>query len=322
MKKQSENVLYGLKEHYVQREWLSPSSLSSMARCWRSYYFDKCGVRSLGARVAMQFGSALHAAVPLVIEDQHIDRAVVAFDGLWDEELADEKGRNRAGAIKSLMHWLGEHTPEKYPYDLVPPPPGAIVAADGASEWEVTLAWDAGAGLPVVGKVDWFVRHRETEDVWPVEFKTSARMSEWFLSGFDRNPQIIAYAVGANMLLPKPVRGVLVEGMGVSKTRASCLRHPVYVSEQEQEDWVLWVQNTAADLQECEESGVFPKNLAGCHPYSMFGCGGWGCDFADLCRLESWDEGLDMYSLSAERDGGGVRKALGLEPKEAPDASA
>jgi hypothetical protein len=292
-------------EHYKKRQWLSISSLVSFSRCPRQYFYGSgCRLESPDPAPALQFGAALHRAIPQLMSGEPattLSRAIEAFDHEWDGSLDDDK-RNRASAIRMLMSFAGTHPRDRGLYELLPPPTGpwVIKVPDRVSDWEIPFAVDIGLDVPLVGRIDGWGRNRDTGELWAIEYKTTSELSTRFLESFNLNPQSIGYPAILR-LSGLPVRGCIIEGLLVSKTRNESLCKPVYVEDHHIQDFIQWARWTGAQILECERRGYFPKDLSACNPYSQHGSPGFTCRYDSLCLPSDWTTLKDFYQEKKEQ---------------------
>lgn len=286
-------------EFYEKRKYVSISSLTSFARCPRKYFYSSGCRLTKGEHPALLFGSAIHNAIPEILSGAGLAAAIGAFDLVWREELKDDK-RNRSRAMFMLQDF--ERTHKSNPlYELVDPKnlPGLkqveIETQDKVSKWEVTFGIDIGIRVPLVGRIDGIARYKPTGKLLPLEFKTTSSTYNFF-SGFYLNPQIIAYAVAAEVSGLGEVEGVVLEALEVSKTKSTTLTTNVSVRQHHKQTFLKWAQFWGNFLLKCEEDNDFPQWYSGCHPYSMFGMPGYQCEFMDLCHsVEDWTMLKQLY---------------------------
>jgi len=145
-----------------------------------------------------------------------------------------------------------------------------------------------GLPIPVVGKIDRMLRHKETQKCAAIEWKFST--STWGYCGRPNN-QLVGYAVGASEKLGEPVWRVLFrlngvhisskDGLVSAKRKAD---PPRSIFTQDVVDFDTWdIEEWYKDMREkyalwcaLESQGYFPKNTRSC---GNFG----GCSFGPLC---------------------------------------
>lgn len=298
----------GFKEYYNHRQWLSISSLLSFARCPRRYFYGSgCRLRPVGGEhSALLFGSAIHKALPELLtgDDKKMERAVAAFASVFDETAdptISDKKRCLSRAKAMLLDFYISHLGRNSLYSLLPPPGPALELEDKVSDYEVPFAIDIGLDVPLVGRIDGLVRHRDTGLLWGLEWKTSSELSARFLDSFQNSVQVIAYTLALRTYTNAKIEGVMVEGLRVSPSNAENLLTCVSVPDFKIDDFIKWARYHGNMLLQCERSGEFPKFFSGCTPYGMFGSQGYNCDFSNLCSVPDWTSLKNLYAVSNER---------------------
>lgn len=292
---------------YKHPDHLSPTSVSRFMRCPRRWFYYRLGLESKEPKAALVYGTAMHHAFGLISEGK-VSEAIEAFNKVWDEALANNK-RSMARARMQLLDFANTHQPGKSLYKLVAPI-GGVRVPERVSDWEVPFAIDIGLPVPVVGRIDGVGRHRDTGELWAVEFKTSGQLGSMFLSGFAMDPQILTYTLALASYATEKVQGTIVDGMLVaaSKTEAMCL--PVYVRGHSLEDCVEWYKEAWKGIEVCANNkpvvpgaGGFNKNIAGCTTYPSFGSPGYVCEYQALCLAGSaWEDMIGLFDHKEPRE--------------------
>lgn len=295
---------------YQKREWFSVSALVNASRCLRKFFYGS-GIRlraAAGEHTALSFGSAVHKALPELLTGEPttaLDRAMQQFHSVWvgtaQPELEDKKRNAERAKAMFYDFWL-THSGRNALYTLQPPPSSNVQVADKVSDWEVPFAISIpGLDVPLVGRIDALVRHRDTGKLWGLEWKTSSELSDRFLAQFDNNPQVLAYTLALRTLTNEPIEGVMVEGLRVSNVNAENICRPIYVPEHKLEGFIKWARFWGNMVIACEQNGNWPQNYPACNPYSQFGMPGYNCEFAKLCEVPDWTTMSDFYVISNER---------------------
>lgn len=278
---------------YVKREYLSYSTLLSFVRCPRKYFYQKSGLFPPGEPTALQYGTAMHKAVDLVITEG-IDSAMKAFAELWDDRLADDK-RSLARARSQLSHFLHTHSGGRAIYKPLPPPEQTIELDSETSPFEIPFVIDIGLPIPLAGRLDGWGQHRDTGKFWAREFKTTSRLTGSLLDSLELNPQILSYALIAQTVTGRPIEGVMFEAMLIDKNKVDNMTHPVSIQPHMLDGVLVWLQYWGSLLLACEAKGEFPQNFAGCSAYPMFYMPGSQCEYHNLCRVADWRMLADLY---------------------------
>lgn len=186
-------------------------------------------------------------------------------------------------------------------YTLERKPEGAPEIVDAVSPWEVPFAIDIGLDVPLVGRIDGLVRHRDSRKLWGLEWKTTGELSTRFLQSFTNSPQVIAYTLALRIFTGEKVEGFIVEGLRVSKTNAETQSISISVQDFKVDDFISWARFHGRNLLDCERIGNFPKFFSGCNPYPMFGSPGYICDYANLCDVPDWTALKSFYATGTDR---------------------
>lgn len=301
---------------YYPREYLSISTLLDFVRCPRRYFYSKCGLVEAGEEPnAPLYGQAMHKAVPVVLT-QGLPPAIEAFKSVWRDELSDDK-RSLSRAISQLGHFNMTHASNRSLYIFQPPPSGSIKLDEATSDYEVPFVLEIGLPVPLTGRIDALVKHRDTGEYWGWELKT---VSGWqwsrIFEGLELHPQVLTYTLALQTLTGLNVRGILAEAMLIDKSKVDNQLQPILVQDHLLEDIHKWLryygelllasEQAALELRSkgasaLEMSRVFVKNFAGCTPYPLFYMtASWGCDYRNLCRHKEPENMLSMYSIKPD----------------------
>jgi len=277
---------------YRKREYLSISTLTTFARCPRRYFYSKNGLTPMTQSPALSYGQAMHKAIPAASQG-NFDTAWKEFTSVWDDSLANDV-RNNDRAHRSLSHYVHEHKDGKSLFTFIPPPSGNIEVSEEVHEYEVPFAIDIGLPIPLVGRLDGLVQHRDTKKKWGYEFKTTSGLTAHFFKAFELNVQILVYGLVLRTL-GEPIEGVMVEGMLCSKTKVANMLSPVYIQDHHLEDILIWLKYYGNLLLACEERMEFPKDFTGCNAYTNFYVNLGQCEYMDLCLPPKWEQTRGMY---------------------------
>lgn len=308
---------------YTPRKYLSVSTLVSFARCPRRYFYSKCGLVQDEEPLAPEYGTAMHAAVPVALETCDIKPTLEAFMSVWEpfEAKQDElefrdrdSKRNRACATRTLQHFIHTHQGERSLYKLLPAPSGALQKEDKTSDYEVPWALDVGLPVPLVGRFDAFARHRDTNETYILEVKTTSRLNAQFFEAHEMSPQNLVYALVGQTILGTPVTGVMIEGIHVHDKKVENMTHPIPVPPHHIEAGLRWIRELGTQLLACERhalelesqgldpAGGFFQDFSGCTPYPFFYMPGYRCEYADMCRVPDWRSLTQLYKVRPDHD--------------------
>ncbi len=289
-------------QHYKLREYVSCSSLSACGRCPRLMFFrNGCRLQSPGPKhPALVFGGAADKAFGVTLT-QGLDMGMMEFLQAWGDgdDIYDDKKRNSTVALKMLDTFVS--TPK--PYSIIDTPESVQKTAreHRRSQYEIPFMVDVGAELPFGGLVDGLCTHRETGEMWVLEFKTTSQLGSWYFNAFNLSTQAIGYAVACR-ILGLDVKGVMVDANLVAKTRSESMVVPVSVPPVQEEMWLKWANKTVKEIKKSEQEQDFEQRLSGCNTYNAFGQQGFPCSYTDLCKAADWTSLLEMYEVSERVD--------------------
>jgi len=282
---------------YKGMERISISSAQDFSRCPRLYFYRKgCGLQELEVHQALTFGEGIHKAMPSAMRMQEAS-ALKAFMKVWGvrDALEDPK-RNSKRARAILQTFMANHRGDKALYAIIPPPPSRTPIQD-MSEDEVPFAVDVGLAVPFVGKVDAVGRHRDTHEVYAVEYKTSSRFGSLFVGAFTTHPQVLGYTTALAILMEEEVVGCVVEALLVAKVKTDTLTLPFTIQDHQVVSFLEWLEGVVEGVQRCEDCGCWPKDVSACTSLPCHGMPGFPCRYQRLCMVEDWQSLKDMYRV-------------------------
>lgn len=275
---------------------ISVSILTAFSRCPRKFFYSFGVSLSKEEHIALKFGEAIHAALPSAYFGD-LETAMQNFHKVWGVDRPCDEKRNPENALLILDDYMMSHSKGRSIYKIVEPPGGVLRLSEKVSDYEIPFALDIGLPIPLIGRVDCLAQHRDTGDYWVLEWKTSSEMSTRFFEGFTFNPQVCAYTLALRSY-GVPVKGAIVEGLKVSSAKKDAqetLSQPVFCSDSQIEDFIIWAKYRGLQILECEESQQFPKDLSACAPYSQFGMPGYQCEYLPMCLTKDWTILREMY---------------------------
>jgi hypothetical protein len=150
--------------------------------------------------------------------------------------------------------------------------------------------------LSLVGSTG-LARHRDSKELWGLEYKTASESSARLLKAFDWNPQLLCYTLALRVGLTEQIQGMMVETLKVSKTSCETMLKPVYVLSTELDEFVKWLSFQCQLILMHEKVKDFPKQRTGCTSYPMFGMPGFMCDFEAACSGPDWTVFKSLYKV-------------------------
>lgn len=295
-----------------KRKYLAVTSLMDFVRCPRRYFFKKSGLVPHTPAPALLYGTAIHKAAPEGVM-HGIEAGIIAFDSVWDEEIADDK-RNRARALKQLAHFVFTHTQGRSLYTFDAPPEGCR-HDELTSPLEIAGFVDIGLPVPLYVRMDGWVTHRDTGRKWGWELKT---VSNWPPGSWNKvgenlefHPQVLTYTMCLRTLTNIHIEGIMTEAILIDKAKVDNMTHPILVPDHLVEDIHRWLTYWGSLLLGCEERALeagdwvkgvefFIKNFTGCTPYAHYYTPSYLCDFSNLCRLKDFTQLLDIYDIKPD----------------------
>lgn len=281
-------------KYYNRKEWISISSAKDFLRCDRRYFYKSgCDLYVDGpSHPALSFGSGTHAGLPYALQGD-VARAMVEFEKCWGDTEGDTK-RNIRTAKGLFMDFAMKHAGGKSLYSLIKPPKSPLSKGD-SNEYEIPFAIDIGMDIPFYGKIDGCGKHRDTGELWAIEFKTTSQLSTWFFNSIVNNPQCVSYAFALSLVTGEEVRGTILDAMLVAKDKRDSQGIPQYVTEFQIKAMLNSLRYVVARIRACEKAEDFPQNFFGCSTMASFGLPGSPCEYAQLCSVEDWTSIKDLY---------------------------
>ena len=287
--KEQEQINDSDSNGYKPVKYIRTSSLSTFACCPRKFFYAYgLRLRTIGEHIALKFGEAIHAGAARAHEGD-ITGAMIEFKEVFGEnDLKGDQKRNSFVALGIFKDFAQRHQPGVSLYNRIERPKGSV-DIKGISTDEVVFAIDLGFDVPFVGRIDLFARHRDTGELWVVDYKTTTLgLGDWFFKAFEQCPQAIGYSLAGSIISNERVKGMMIEGLLVAKTKAEGFVFPVEIKDDEIRDWLSSVGEIRNQMLEFEERNHWPKNRYGCHPYACHGSGGFQCKYFDLCSVDDW----------------------------------
>lgn len=291
---------------YVPAKWIRVSAVLDFLRCPRRFFYHYgCGLVPSELRLALTFGEAIHASLGWLLgHPDDLPGALIAFDKIWLplHEAENDPKRNKSNAVRILLVWLEQHQGSRSIYQAIEPPSSVngLSPTEVQSDFELPFAIDIGLDIPLVGRIDALARHRNTGELWTVEFKTTSQLTASFLDGFRLNPQALLYNLACRSQGIE-TKGTFIEALEVKaplKTKDSTPKVQITAVEFRphlMEDTLTMLRWAVGELMEYERRQSFPKRFTGCHPYASFGIQGFQCDYSRLCETEDWTVYKDTY---------------------------
>ena len=280
-------------------KYVDPSGLNKFNRCPFSYYLSRLeGYRDPKRNtIALDYGTCMHSALPHCF-DGDTEEAKEIFCNNWQDfghEGQDDK-RNIDRAYASLEAFAEKHNPLVCPFEVVEFESPDIVHKGNIDKGETPYLININGSLPLAGRIDMVVRMKGSEQLWALDFKTSAEISPRFWNGFHRSTQALAYTLALSVLSGENCQGLVVEAIRTSKTNAESAMGLNFIQAHNLETFVEFANKTSDEIMKCNEEQNWPQKCSGCATYSMFGQPGYYCDYKKVCDSCDWKSVLKYFS--------------------------
>jgi hypothetical protein len=265
-------------------------------RCWRAYQLSILQgyvLRNEQYAIALRFGIAFHSALEFyhkekatgkthdealltLLTTRHTcpDYCSLPYELPSDAALAEEtdeaddgiskrntRVRTRYFLIRAVV-WYLEH----YAND----PASTIILASGKPAVELSFRVElpipvtASTNFILSGHIDRAVSFQD--DYWVTDYKTTKGLSRQFFADFQLSHQLTGYTIGGSVILDKPVKGAIIDGIalqvgGAQFARQQSRRSPSQVNEYIQT--LRYLTETARTL--ADRGGDYPMNTSSCY---------------------------------------------------------
>jgi hypothetical protein len=279
---------------YRPKDHLSPSSYATFNRCPRKYFYKNCGLNLKDRNFnAATYGRAINDAMPFVFKQDLPGAIAKCREILEGVDLSGDVKRNPARLTSQLDHLIKFHHPSRSIYQP---------AFGCEASFDIPFVTDLGMKVPYVGIIDCIGRHKDTEKIWGVEYKTTSELGVRWAETFGLNSQIVSYWLGINALIDEEVEGFFVEGILIAKASTEVNCRPITLRPHMLDNYVQDVIKTQKRIEHCEASCEWDCRYCACSPYSMFTMPGYMCDYYWLCAMPDPMDCMDMFVVSAERE--------------------
>jgi CRISPR/Cas system-associated exonuclease Cas4 (RecB family) len=246
----------------------NPTAIESYLTCPRKFYYSLVkGIQPKADRVALSFGTAMHAAGAAWYGKLGDEVALKAFCDLFPEVPSDveDKYRTQANGVATLKAYF-----KLYKDDTI----------DSIDYLEQEFRIPMPNGTVLVIKPD---RIRKTSTgIIPTDMKTTAMpLTSMFFNQYENSFQLTGYLYGANHEFKETCDSVVIDALKVplsttGKTE-NFVRRSFFRTEKQIKDWEdTYIKTTDKMLcAKCEAD--FTCNQQGCAKPFV-------CDYLDLCK--------------------------------------
>jgi hypothetical protein len=302
-------------EEIRESDHRSVSSGCTFCRCPRLYFWQKhCRLQrsSPGRELAMDFGTAIHAAAPFthIGPQRDLVKAFGAFAESWGtrDEFGDKKRNTRVGK-NIVMDLFAQHGASSYPFRVQEPEVKSFVEKGKEGPHEITFDVDLGlpSGKPLNGRIDALAKRGD--DLWVMEYKTTSQLWSSFGELWGISPQLESYALALSTA-GYEIKGGVVEGILVASGKTEVCIVPIGMEEAQLSACQAWWERLDARMAACEKApedpAAWPMSRESCSPYPCYGLQGFVCEFQPLCLAgERWPGLVGMYEQAplVEKEG-------------------
>lgn len=286
--------LVELAKDFIVRtpEIMDSSKTQTDLECSRKFYWQY--IRHLvpkDRQMALSFGSAVHEALNIWYATYQPELALKAFTDAWegDEVRDDLRTRERGIAILAAyfkkyevepFEWLALERSFNLPLEERDCPDCGMAFKYNTqirrSEWRCSYCHSPYFVPTWSGKIDGIIKWGS--QYYVVDHKTSSRLGWTYFAQFRPSVQMTGYVWAAQQMIGKPISGVVINAIGVYKSKMHFERD---ISSREPWEVDEFVEEAIYRIEEIRKRDV--HNLKEWHP-NWTSCGDWGgCRFRDLC---------------------------------------
>jgi hypothetical protein len=210
-------------------------------------------VKRDGNQLPLEFGLAIHRFMEVYYKGGTEQEAYKAFVNHYQDH-PGEGARTLENGIVILDGYIKKWKPERFKVLQV----------------EVSLKWEMSSDLVYCGRSDLVMEYMG--DIYIVDHKTTGRPSTYIPRP---NQQLAGYLFGSR-LLGINAHKVMLNLIGVFKTKVEYNRPEAYIPDWELEHWRRSVLQTKLDIDHATETGFFSRETTQC-AY---------CPYRELCLSE------------------------------------
>ena len=281
--------------------FIDASRISCIGRCEARYYFQHVlgltppkDPTKLSGNIYLDYGTIMHRVLPFMYSGK-VEDALSTFNTLWAKYGygEDDLGRNTFLSHRRIFDFIATHKPSICQYQIEHfafSSPAELISPN-----EVPFLIDVGAIYPLAGRIDAVVTLGSTRSTFAYDFKTASEISDRYFENFWFAPQACAYTVALAQIINKPVEGLLLEAMRISKAKIQEVgkqiesqMRPIYVHQNNINTFLDELKLTCARIEAANATGAWRQNHALCSSYSGFGFPGSTCEYKLLCDSSDW----------------------------------
>lgn len=273
----------------LQFAWDS-TSLGLLKTCpWKYYLSIILGWNPKSMAAPLQFGIWFHEAMERYFtlrakEVSHEEalhetaKFLLLKSGERDSEgrfipwESDDNRRNRSTLLRAVVWYLDQHK-----NDVLK----TYIRSNGSAAVELSFRFGFGETAPsgeeylLAGHIDRVVEFND--DLYVTDYKTTgSTLSSHFFSQFTPNNQMSLYTVAGQIILDKPIAGVIIDGIQVA---VNFNRYARGFAPRNKDTIDEWLEDTHQWIKVAEQyasAGSWPMNDTACNMYG-------GCAFKEIC---------------------------------------
>jgi len=280
--------------------YLDPSGFSKFSRCPAAYMFSRLMGLILpdASRIALDFGTCLHLAVPYCYDAETLDEGCEVFRDAWFSfgYGEDDPKRNTMRGIDTLKNFHQHRCPGKCPYTIQSFP--NIESPEGChrvNDNEIPFLIDVGAVFPMAGRMDFAAKWMIDSKIYAADYKSTSEISGRWQTSFWNSPQTLAYTLAMAHILGETPPGMIVEGLRVSPRNDEVTMFTSDVHPHMLESFIVEFMAAANTIKWMNENHIWPKKCSGCQPYAMFGQPGYQCEYNLICSSSHPESIVTLY---------------------------
>jgi hypothetical protein len=255
--------------------------LGDLKRCPQYYYLTHiCGWRQKVESEHLRFGTEYHhglqnydlsVASGLRHDDAVFDvtREALLSTADWDSE---HETKTRQNLIRSLIWHMSLYRSD---------PAETIIKADGKPAVELSFFFELDFGpapdirYSLCGRMDRAANY--TGGIHIVDYKTSTYPpTQHFFKRYDRDNQMTFYSFAGEIVLNKPIRGVIIDAVKVGKEESVFGRGMTHRTKETIKEWLSELGYWFELQRQFANSNNWPHNDTACEMYG-------GCRFKEVC---------------------------------------
>lgn len=277
---------------------------------------------------ALGFGGCFHEGLKRWYRGEGLDAALGAIEETWPQEMPVDDWRTKTKCLVTMEQYA-----KAYPHE-----PFTVLGIESGNPMvEVSFTLDTGLHLscfkcgPMAARLDvegieccaqcleplepieyggiFDTLVNASGQIYVLEHKSTSVLGAYYFQQFKPNNQITGYTWAGSELTGKPVRGAIINAIGVYKSQATKFeRSPTTRNAADISQWLRDVQAVCEEIQQHRRTGYFPRRTAACQLYGS-------CEFHSVHVLSSETEQLKRLQNDY------IREEWNYETRDEPSSS-